>query len=142
VLEVGIGSGYHAAVLARLACHVWTLERIPELAAAAARRLADLGVRNVSVRVGDGSRGFPPAAPYDAIVVAAAAPAVPPALLDQLALGGRLVIPVGPLDHQRLLVVERTAAGPVSRALCGCVFVPLIPDAATPDHQPHDAGPR
>jgi protein-L-isoaspartate(D-aspartate) O-methyltransferase len=126
VLEVGTGSGYHAAVLARLACHVWTLERIPQLAAAAARRLAELGIPNVTVLLADGVEGFPPAAPYDAIVVAAAAPSVPDALRDQLAPGGRLVIPVGPPDHQRLLVLERTPDGLATRAVCGCVFVPLV----------------
>jgi protein-L-isoaspartate(D-aspartate) O-methyltransferase len=132
VLEVGTGSGYHAAVLARLACHVWTVERIPDLAAAAAERLARLRVRNVTVAVADGSRGFPPAAPYDAIVVAAAAPAVPEALERQLAAGGRLVIPVGPPDHQRLVVIHRTPDGPLTRVICGCVFVPLVPGAIAP----------
>jgi protein-L-isoaspartate(D-aspartate) O-methyltransferase len=127
VLEIGTGSGYHAAVLARLAGHVWTIERIPELAAAARQRLAALGIRNVTVRVADGWHGYPDAAPYDAILVAAAAPEVPPALPQQLVPGGRLVIPVGPPDHQRLLVVERSARGVETRALCGCVFVPLIP---------------
>ena len=127
VLEIGTGSGYHAAVLARLAGHVWTIERIPELAAAARQRLAALGIRNVTVRVADGWNGYPEAAPYDAILVAAAAPEVPYALPEQLVPGGRLVIPVGPPDHQRLLVMERTARGVDTRTLCGCVFVPLVP---------------
>ena len=126
VLEVGTGSGYHAAVLGRLARYVWSLERIPELAAAAADRLACLGVRNVAVLVADGSLGFPAEAPYDAIVVAAAAGDVPRPLLDQRALGARLVMPVGSRDRQRLVCVERTAGGFASRFLCGCVFVPLI----------------
>jgi protein-L-isoaspartate(D-aspartate) O-methyltransferase len=132
VLEIGTGSGYHAAVLARLAGHVWTIERLPELAAAARHRLAALGIRNVTVRVADGWHGYPDAAPYDAILVAAAAPEVPRALPDQLVLGGRLVIPVGPPDHQRLLVMERSARGADTRWLCGCVFVPLIPGAPDP----------
>jgi protein-L-isoaspartate(D-aspartate) O-methyltransferase len=109
-----------------MACHVWTVERIPELAAAAARRLTALGIHNVTVVVADGSRGYAPAAPYDAIVVAAAAPAVPPLLPEQLAPGGRLVIPVGSPEHQQLLVMERTPDGPATRAICGCVFVPLV----------------
>jgi protein-L-isoaspartate(D-aspartate) O-methyltransferase len=132
VLEIGTGSGYHAAVLARLACHVWTVERIPELAAAAERRLASLDVRNVTVLTADGSRGFPPGAPYDAILVAAAARDVPPDLLAQLAPGGRLVLPVGVPDQQRLLVLERTADGFSRRTLCGCVFVPLVPGPPEP----------
>jgi len=132
VLEVGTGSGYHAAVLARLAGHVWTIERIPELAAAARHRLAALGIRNATVRVADGWHGYPDAAPYDAILVAAAAPEVPAALPEQLVLGGRLIIPVGPSDHQRLLVLERSARGVETRVLCGCVFVPLIPGAPEP----------
>jgi protein-L-isoaspartate(D-aspartate) O-methyltransferase len=132
VLEVGTGSGYQAAVLARLACHVWTVERLPALAAGAARRLAALGIRNVTVQVADGWDGYPAAAPYDAIVVAAAAPEVPAALPDQLARGGRLVIPVGPPDHQRLLVLTRTDEGMDARVVCGCVFVPLVPGVADP----------
>jgi protein-L-isoaspartate(D-aspartate) O-methyltransferase len=83
----------------------------------------------VTVLVADGWHGYPDAAPYDAILVAAAAPEVPPALPEQLVPGGRLVIPVGPPDHQRLLVVARTAQGLDTRVLCGCVFVPLIPGA-------------
>jgi protein-L-isoaspartate(D-aspartate) O-methyltransferase len=126
VLEVGTGSGYHAAVLSRLARHVWTLERIPELAAAAAGRLDGLGIRNVTVLVADGSWGLAAQAPYDAIVVAAAAADVPQPLLDQLAAGGRLVMPVGSRDRQRLVCVERTPDGFASQGLCGCVFVPLV----------------
>jgi protein-L-isoaspartate(D-aspartate) O-methyltransferase len=126
VLEVGTGSGYHAAVLSRLARHVWTLERIPDLAAAASARLEGLGIRNVTVLVADGSLGFAPEAPYDAILVAAAADDVPRPLLDQLAPGGRLVMPVGSCDRQRLVCVERTAGGFTTEALCGCVFVPLV----------------
>jgi protein-L-isoaspartate(D-aspartate) O-methyltransferase len=128
VLEVGTGSGYHAAVLAHLVRHVWTMERIPELAATARRRLAALDVRNVSVLVGDGTRGYPPSAPYDAILVAAATRAPPPALVAQLDLGGRAIVPVGPPDEQRLLALERTAGGIVCHDLGGCVFVPLVPD--------------
>jgi protein-L-isoaspartate(D-aspartate) O-methyltransferase len=126
VLEIGTGSGYHAAVLARLAGAVWTVDRLAELARQARQRLADLGAANVTVLVGDGALGYPPAAPYDAILVAAAAPAPPAALLRQLAPGGRLVIPVGGREVQQLMVYERTATGTVTRDLCACCFVPLV----------------
>ena len=126
VLEIGTGSGYHAAVLARIAREVWTMERLPDLAAQARQRLAALGFTNVFVLAGDGALGYPPAAPYDAIVVAAAAPAPPPPLLRQLAPGGRLVIPVGGRDVQELMVYEQSERGPVARDLCTCCFVPLV----------------
>jgi protein-L-isoaspartate(D-aspartate) O-methyltransferase len=93
VLEVGTGSGYQAAVLARLAAHVWTIERHPELATQAETVIGGLGIDNVRVVVGDGTLGVPQAAPFDAIVVTAGAPAVPPALREQLAFGGMMVIP-------------------------------------------------
>jgi protein-L-isoaspartate(D-aspartate) O-methyltransferase len=126
VLEIGTGSGYHAAVLARIARQVWTMDRLPELAAQARQRLAALGFTNVIVLAGDGAPGYPPAAPYDAIVVAAAAPAPPPPLLRQLAPGGHLVIPVGGRDVHELMVYQHTARGPVSHDLCTCCFVPLV----------------
>ena len=127
VLDVGTGSGYHAAVLARLAAHVWTIERHPKLSATAAEHLRDAGVENVTVLVGDGSRGLPEEAPFDAINVAAAAwPDVPPALERQLAPGGRLVAPVG-ASGQQLVLVERDAEGGLRReALDPVRFVPLI----------------
>lgn len=130
VLDVGTGSGYHAAVLARLAHEVWSLERVPELATLARRRLAALGIRNVRAIAGDGTVGYPPAAPFDAIVVAAAAREPPPALLRQLEVGGRLVMPVGPSDMQELIVFERCASGIRQHALCTCFFVPLVPSGA------------
>jgi len=126
VLEVGGGSGYHAAVMGRIAARVWSVERLPDLAAAARRRLRAIGARNVYVLAGDGRHGYPAAAPFDAIVVAAAAPDPPPALFRQLAPRGRLVIPVGPTDIQDLVVWERTPSGFTRQVLCPCCFVPLV----------------
>ena len=111
LLEVGAGCGYQTAVLAELAAEVWAIEIIPELAALAARKLEELGVRNARVECFDGTHGWPEHAPYDAILVAAGAPRVPVLLLSQLAAGGRLVIPVGPRDSQRLVVVTRRTGG-------------------------------
>jgi protein-L-isoaspartate(D-aspartate) O-methyltransferase len=128
VLDVGTGSGYQAAVLAELATEVVTIERIPELADAAARALAAAGYANVEVRVGDGSLGVPDRAPFAAIAVAAAAPTVPPALYAQLAEGGRIVVPRGTRWGQELVLVVRTAAGPVERTLIPVRFVPLLGD--------------
>jgi protein-L-isoaspartate(D-aspartate) O-methyltransferase len=125
VLEVGTGSGYAAAVLSRLAEVVYTIENHPALAASAGERLARLGFANVIVRTGDGSAGFPEDAPYDAIIVAAAAPVVPQPLLEQLAKGGRLVIPVGTDDTQILMLVKKERGQIVSSALEHCRFVPL-----------------
>ncbi len=127
VLEVGTGSGYAAAVLAELCAEVLTIERIPELARTAATRLRRHGRGNVQVRLGDGSLGWPEAAPFDAIVVAAGGPDVPPALQAQLAVGGRLVMPVGPPNRQRLLRLRRTADDRFTREDLGpVVFVPLV----------------
>lgn len=127
VLEVGAGSGYAAAVMSRLSAHVDTVELVPELAEKAARTLAAIGCGNVSVHVGDGTLGWPSGAPYDAILVAAGARAVPPALVEQLAIGGRLVIPVGPPDEQVLTRIVRTAEGALSHAALDRVrFVPFV----------------
>jgi protein-L-isoaspartate(D-aspartate) O-methyltransferase len=126
VLDVGTGTGYQAAVLAKIASHVWTVERLAALACEAEARLRSLRVTNVSVVVGDGATGLPEQAPYDAIVVAAAAPHPPPQLLDQLALGGRLVIPIGDRALQELTVIERRTSGMHSRTAGGCRFVPLV----------------
>ena len=128
VLEIGTGAGYAAAVLAVIAADVYTIERLGGLAESARRRLAELGYANVHVRHGDGSLGWPEHAPYDAIVVAAGAPDVPTALLEQLAIGGRLVMPVGrKLDGQRLVRIERTGADRYEREFLEVVvFVPLI----------------
>lgn len=126
VLEVGTGSGYQAAILAEIVDHVVTIERIAELAARAAELLRNLGYTNIEVVVGDGSRGYPPRAPYDAIIVTAGAPRIPDALVDQLAEGGRLVIPVGSGFHQILTRVTKTQGQIKTEQLEGCVFVPLV----------------
>jgi protein-L-isoaspartate(D-aspartate) O-methyltransferase len=126
VLEIGTGSGYQAAVVSRLAAKVFTVESHELLAAAARARLEQLGYANVEVHVGDGTLGLPEAAPFDAILVTAAAPGIPPPLLEQLAEGGRLVIPVGSPDQQELLQVRRSAARVTSRVLHHCRFVPLV----------------
>ncbi len=127
VLEVGTGSGYQAAVLAHIGCLVWTIEIERPLAEAAAARLAALGYTGIAVRAGDGRLGWPEAAPFDAILVTAAAEAVPPALLAQLAPGGRLVIPVDvPGGHQDLVVITKAADGSTrERRVIPVRFVPL-----------------
>jgi protein-L-isoaspartate(D-aspartate) O-methyltransferase len=126
VLEVGTGSGYSAAVLARLAGDVVSVERHQALSAGAARALNSLAVANVELVVGDGSLGVPGRAPFDAIAVHAAAPAPPPALLDQLAEGGRLVIPIAAGEADLLTVLRRQGGEIVSEAIGPCRFVPLI----------------
>jgi protein-L-isoaspartate(D-aspartate) O-methyltransferase len=126
VLEVGTGSGYQTAVLAGLAAHVWTIERHAALAHAARERIAALGFTNVTVIVGDGTEGYAPDAPYDRILVTAGAPRVPGALEAQLAIGGRMVIPVGSAWHQDLQVIDRTPDGLRSEVGDACVFVPLV----------------
>jgi protein-L-isoaspartate(D-aspartate) O-methyltransferase len=126
VLDVGTGSGYQAAVLAELADEVHTIERIPGLAEQARANLAAAGYENVAVHVGDGSRGLPEHAPYDAIAVAAAAPTFPQALYDQLRTGGRLAVPVGGRRGQRLEVVVRSPEGPAVIRSVPCRFVPLV----------------
>jgi len=126
VLEVGTGSGYQAAVLAQLARQVTTIERHAGLADAARALLSELGIYNVTVVVGDGTLGYPEAAPYDCILVTAGAPAVPDTLRDQLTDNGRLVIPVGPPSLQHITVVERHGDAFETRTGSPCVFVPLI----------------
>ena len=125
VLDVGTGSGYAAAVLAELAAEVHTIERIPELAAAAALALAAAGYGRVEVHVGDGSRGLPELAPFDAIAVAAAAKVVPPALWEQLRDGGRIAIPLlAGRREQRFCILQRTPGGPRVIAATPARFVP------------------
>ncbi len=126
VLEIGTGSGYQTAILSRLATYVFSIERHEQLALRAAWCLAQLELANVSVYVGDGSLGWPEAAPYDRILVAAAAPGVPDCLVEQLVEWGMLVIPVGSHERQELLVVHRAPWGKEIRSLGNCVFVPLV----------------
>ena len=126
VLEVGTGSGYQAAILTRLAAYVYSVERHQQLAYVAAQHLLQLGLNNISLYVGDGSLGWPDAAPYDRIVVTAAAPFVPQHLVAQLVVGGILVIPVGSQERQQLLAVHKTSFEPQITLLGNCVFVPLV----------------
>jgi protein-L-isoaspartate(D-aspartate) O-methyltransferase len=126
VLEIGTGCGYQAAVLSRLAREIFTIERRPELASAASRLLARLDYSNVHVHCGDGTFGLPEIAPFDAILVAAAAPEIPKPLLAQLAERGRMIIPVGGADHQELQLVERHGDAFPAKILEGCRFVPLV----------------
>jgi len=136
VLEVGGGTGYQTALLARMVKRVLSLERIPELAEAAARNLRWLGFDNVEIRVGDGSVGWADRGPFDGILVAAAAPSIPPSLLAQLRTGGRLVVPVGDARGQVLTCVTRSAAGYVERRDEPCAFVPLIGEEGWPEKAP------
>ena len=134
VLEIGTGSGYAAAILGAMVREVETVERIEELAVAAAARLERLRFHNVHVHHGDGSRGWPAAAPYEAIAVAAGAPRPPPSLLDQLAVGGRLVLPFGDPDRQRRVRITRRSATELSEEVLGDVrFVPLVGAEGWPD---------
>jgi protein-L-isoaspartate(D-aspartate) O-methyltransferase len=126
VLDVGTGSGYHAAVLAELADGVVTIERDPELAASAAANLTAAGYEDVEVRVGDGTLGAPDRAPFDAITVAAAAPTLPETLYEQLRVGGRIVVPVGGRASQRLQLIVRSPEGPAVVRSVPCRFVPLV----------------
>lgn len=129
LLEIGTGSGYAAAIYAELVSQVYTMERHAELAERARRHLTELGYRNIEVRCGDGTLGWAEHAPYQAIAVAAAGPVVPPALLAQLAVGGRLIMPVGGPDLQHLLRVTRSSPSTLTQEDLGAVqFVPLISD--------------
>ncbi|MGA9040890.1 MAG: protein-L-isoaspartate(D-aspartate) O-methyltransferase [Terriglobales bacterium] len=126
VLEIGTGSGYQTALLAELTQHVYSVERHAQLAEAARITLSRLGYHNVSVLIGDGSQGWPDMAPFDAIVVSAAAPRVPAALFEQSREGGRMILPVGPSFAQELQLVRKQNGLPVVTHLDGCRFVPLI----------------
>ena len=129
VLEIGTGSAYQAAVLGRLAREVWTVEIVPELAAAATGQLRNLGLINVHVRLGDGYSGWPEQAPFDRIMVTAAPDEIPGPLVEQLAVGGRLVIPVGSQGGpQWMTVVEKTSRGVLEKRTIPVQFVPLTRD--------------
>jgi protein-L-isoaspartate(D-aspartate) O-methyltransferase len=147
VLEIGTGSGYQTAILAELAARIYSVEVVPELATGAAARLRDLGYGNIELRTGDGALGWPEHAPYDAIVVTAAAwRRVPPTLIEQLAPGGRLVVPVDrskaaarypfTAQEQDLQLITKDAAGKVTeRSVLPVAFVPLVEGGTTPDRR-------
>jgi protein-L-isoaspartate(D-aspartate) O-methyltransferase len=126
VLEIGTGCGYQAAVLSLLVTEVFSIERLPELASSASTRLARLGYSNAHVHCGDGTLGLPGFAGFNAILVAAAAPAVPKPLLAQLAEGGRMILPVGDTVHQELQLIEKRGDAFPATMLEGCRFVPLV----------------
>jgi protein-L-isoaspartate(D-aspartate) O-methyltransferase len=126
VLEIGTGSGYQTAILSRLAKQVITIERHSDLASAAEQIFDNLRLMNVDVRVGDGTEGLPEEAPFDRILVTAGAPSIPDSLKQQLASGGRLVLPVGPPGFQHLTVIDRLGNTFEQRERDACVFVPLI----------------
>ena len=126
VLEIGTGSGYQTVLLAHLAGHVYSVERIRELSQRARQVIDHLRIQNVALLVGDGTIGWSRYAPYDAILVGAGAPSVPQALLDQLAVGGRLLIPVGTLEEQQLTMYRKRESGIESEEVARVVFVPLL----------------
>ncbi len=136
MLEVGSGSGYQAALLARLAAEVCSVERVPELAERAEHTLAELAVDNVRVRVAGETLGWPEEAPFDAVIVTAAAPRVPDELVDQMRIGGRMVIPVGSRDLQQLVRVVKSPEGPALTDLGPCRFVPLVGPGAWSEDVP------
>jgi protein-L-isoaspartate(D-aspartate) O-methyltransferase len=137
VLEIGTGSGYQAAVLGELAREVYTIELLPELAASAEAKLEQLGYSNIKVKHGDGYRGWPEYAPFDVIMVTAAPPEIPAALLEQLKIGGRMIVPVG-VRFQELIRMTRTESGYEKESLIPVRFVPMVP-GKTADRHP-DAG--
>ncbi|HET7207455.1 MAG TPA: protein-L-isoaspartate(D-aspartate) O-methyltransferase [Terriglobales bacterium] len=140
VLEIGTGSGYQAALLGELAAQVYTIERHPALANTAASVLAELGYKNVTVVTGDGTLGLPDKAPFDAIIVAAAAPEIPSALFAQLREGGRMIIPVGSPHAQELKLMEKRDSRLQITNLEGCRFVPLVPGVASSDEEENRLG--
>lgn len=126
ILEIGTGSGFQTAVLAQLVEHVYSIERISELSARARTVLDEMRLNNIALLVGDGTVGWSRYAPFDAILVGAAAPAVPPAFVEQLGVGGRLLIPLGDRDQQRLTLVRKKADGVETEEITACTFVPLV----------------
>ena len=128
ILEIGTGSGYQAAILGQLAAEVYSVEIVPELARSTAKTLRELGYTNITVRQGDGYKGWPERAPFDGIMVTAAPPELPQALVAQLARGGRLVAPIGSMWNQELIVIEKKTDGTIRRRSMGAVsFVPMKP---------------
>ena len=125
VLEIGTGSGYQTAILAELAAEVYSIERIPSLSSRAEGLLEELGYDNIQLTVGDGSLGWPDAAPFDGIIVTAGAPDMPPPLVQQLAEGGALVIPVGSESSQELQILRKRGGKLIKTSSCACVFVKL-----------------
>ena len=126
VLEIGTGSGYQTALLLHLAGHVYSIERLEDVGRNAKETLIRLGYSGLNIRIADGSLGWPEEAPFDRILVTSAAPGVPEPLKEQLADGGRIVIPVGPRHSQTLMILTKTAAGWLEHESVACVFVPLI----------------
>lgn len=135
VLEIGTGSGYQTAILAELAQHVYTIERFPELSEKAQKLLTEAGYTNISFRVGDGTVGWPEEAPFEKIIVTAAAPEVPAALVEQLAERGRLVIPVGGRQLQTLVAFTKEGEKLRREELCACSFLPLVGKEGWPDEE-------
>jgi protein-L-isoaspartate(D-aspartate) O-methyltransferase len=138
VLEVGTGCGYQAAVLAEIVQEVCTIEIVEALGQRADSTLSSLGYKNIAARIGDGYRGWPEKAPFDAIIVTAAPDHVPPALVEQLVVGGRLVLPVGEED-QSLIVITKTESGTTRRELFPVRFVPMTGEADAPGSVPPDS---
>jgi protein-L-isoaspartate(D-aspartate) O-methyltransferase len=126
VLEIGTGSGYQGAVLAELAREVYTIERLPSVAERAMDTLRALSYNNIHVKVGDGSRGWPEQAPFDRIIITAASPKVPPPLIEQLTIGGILLLPIGTRSSQTLLKIKKKESGQTEEYHTPCVFVPLV----------------
>lgn len=126
ILEIGAGSGYQAAILAELASRVYTVERVVSLAEKARRCLKNLDYKNIQIEIGDGTRGWPEFAPYEGIVVTAAAPDIPKPLIEQLRIKGKLVIPIGGSFNQMLTVITKHKDRIETKQICGCVFVPLL----------------
>jgi len=126
VLEIGTGSGYQAAILAELAAQVYSIERFERLAESAKETLGAMGYTNIQIKTGDGTLGWPQEAPFDRIIITAASPSIPPPLVEQLKDGGRMILPLGEALSQTLILARKKNGELESRAICGCVFVPLV----------------
>lgn len=132
VLEIGTGSGYQAAILGELSDRVVSIERLPSLARSAKKRLASLGYNNVEIRCAEKTLGWKLGGPYDAIIVAAGAPKIPHEIIEQLSIGGRLIVPVGSMTIQELMKITKTKEGYITKTLGSCRFVPLLGIGAWP----------